>query len=60
ERKRYYFCFQGNGNKIYKTALIFGGRSEIIIDFQEARNWQLEWDDDLCAYSVKKNYSDDA
>ncbi|MDR1164516.1 MAG: ATP-binding protein [Deltaproteobacteria bacterium] len=47
EQKRYYFCFQGGGNKIYKTALIFGGRSEILIDFQEARNWRLEWDESL-------------
>ncbi|MDR1166987.1 MAG: AAA family ATPase [Deltaproteobacteria bacterium] len=54
ERKRYYFCFQGGGNRIYKTALIFGGRSEILIDFQEARNWKLEWDENINAYSVKE------
>jgi hypothetical protein len=54
ERKRYYFCFQGGGNTIYKTALIFGGRSEILIDFQEARNWKLEWDENLSAYAVKE------
>jgi hypothetical protein len=58
EQKRYYFCFQGGGNKIYKTALIFGGRSEIIIAFQEARNWRLEWDESLNAFAVKENFSD--
>ncbi|MDR1167258.1 MAG: ATP-binding protein [Deltaproteobacteria bacterium] len=59
ERNRYYFCFQGNGNKIYKTALVFGGRSAILIDFQEARNWRLEWDEYHNTYSVKSPNSDD-
>ncbi|MDR1165645.1 MAG: ATP-binding protein [Deltaproteobacteria bacterium] len=54
ERKRYYFCFQGGGNKIFKTALIFGGRSEILVDFQEARNWILEWDEKSRVYAVKE------
>jgi hypothetical protein len=60
EQNRYYFCFQGDGNKIYKTALIFGGRSEIFIDFQEAPNWRLEWDSSRGAYAVKRTSSDDA
>jgi hypothetical protein len=60
ERKKYYFSFQGGGNKIYKTALIFGGRSEILIDFQEAPNWRLEWDSNRGARAVKITSSDDA
>ncbi|MDR1166328.1 MAG: ATP-binding protein [Deltaproteobacteria bacterium] len=54
ERKRYYFRFQGGGNKIFKTALIFGGRAEILVDFQEARNWRLEWNEKLRSYAVKE------
>jgi hypothetical protein len=53
EEKRYYFCFQGKGNKIFKTALVFGGRSTILIDFQEVKNWRLEWDEYHSTYSVK-------
>jgi hypothetical protein len=53
ERRRYYFCFQGKGNKIFKTALIFGGRSKVLIDFQEAQNRRLEWDEFHQTYSVQ-------
>ncbi|MDR1166166.1 MAG: AAA family ATPase [Deltaproteobacteria bacterium] len=36
ERKRHSFPARGGGAKIYKTALVCGDRSEILIDFQEA------------------------
>ncbi|MDR1165540.1 MAG: AAA family ATPase [Deltaproteobacteria bacterium] len=50
--KKHHFRFQESGHKIYKTALVFAGRSEILVDFREASDWRLEWDKYSNAYAV--------
>jgi hypothetical protein len=42
EKTKYSLKFQGAGNKIYKTGMAIGGRSEVLIVFEEADNWFLE------------------
>ncbi|MDR1165969.1 MAG: hypothetical protein LBO66_08930 [Deltaproteobacteria bacterium] len=46
EKKKYDKKFQGGGGKIYKTALVIGGRVDNVIIFEEADNWLLEMDPD--------------
>jgi hypothetical protein len=41
EKKKYDVKFKGKGNKIYKTALVVGHYSDVLVVFQEAKNWQL-------------------
>jgi hypothetical protein len=41
EDKKYAKKFRGSGHKIYKTALVISGRSDILIVFEEAKNWKL-------------------
>jgi hypothetical protein len=41
EDKKYSLKFQGKGNTIYKTALVIGGNSEVMVVFEKADNWRL-------------------
>jgi hypothetical protein len=54
ERDKYYYAFQGGGHKIYKVAIVIGGRTDVMIAFQEAPNWILDWDEDEKKYAVRK------
>jgi hypothetical protein len=73
DEKKYYYSFQGNGNKIYKTALVVGGREEVmiefqdmgkgvdvILEFQEAPNWKLALDKADGKFKVKMTGPEDA
>jgi hypothetical protein len=42
EERKYYLKFQGEGNRIWKTALVIGGAQDVTIDFEQALNWNLE------------------
>ncbi|MDR1546637.1 MAG: PD-(D/E)XK nuclease domain-containing protein, partial [Deltaproteobacteria bacterium] len=53
EEKKYAKKFQGAGSRIWKTALAIIGRTNILICFEEARNWILVESDDG-QYEVKK------
>jgi hypothetical protein len=39
---KYVKKFQDGGNTIYKAALVIGGRSNVLIVLEEAKNWQAE------------------
>jgi hypothetical protein len=41
EKKKYTFKFQGQGNNIYKTALIIGDQTDVLVVFEKAENWHL-------------------
>ncbi|MDR2140366.1 MAG: ATP-binding protein [Deltaproteobacteria bacterium] len=42
EERKYYLKFQGEGNRIWKTALVIGGAKDVTIEFEQALNWNLE------------------
>ncbi|MDR1083442.1 MAG: ATP-binding protein [Deltaproteobacteria bacterium] len=54
EDKKYALKFQGQGNKIYKTALIIAGRNDVLVIFEEAKNWTLELDPSKNYYGVQE------
>jgi hypothetical protein len=41
EDKKYDRKFQGQGQKIFKVALVIGHYSEVVTVIQEAKNWRL-------------------
>jgi hypothetical protein len=45
EARKYYLKFQGEGNRIWKTALVIGGARDVNINFELAPNWVLELTD---------------
>jgi hypothetical protein len=52
EKNKYALKFQDQGNKIYKTALVIIGRSNVLVVFEEAENWTLELDPSENFYGV--------
>ncbi|MDR1083298.1 MAG: PD-(D/E)XK nuclease domain-containing protein [Deltaproteobacteria bacterium] len=52
EKQKYALKFQSRGNKIYKTALVAAGRSDVLAVFEEAQNWTLELDPSENFYGV--------
>ncbi|MDR1546445.1 MAG: PD-(D/E)XK nuclease domain-containing protein, partial [Deltaproteobacteria bacterium] len=53
EAKKYSKKFQGAGSRIWKTALVISERTDVMIFFEEARNWILVESDDG-QYEVKE------
>jgi hypothetical protein len=41
EAKKYARKFRGQGNNIYKTALVIGDQTDVLVVFEKAENWHL-------------------
>ncbi|MDR0547923.1 MAG: ATP-binding protein [Deltaproteobacteria bacterium] len=41
EEKKYDLKFKGSGNRIFKTAIVFSERTDVMAAFKEAKNWVL-------------------
>ncbi|MDR1086507.1 MAG: ATP-binding protein [Deltaproteobacteria bacterium] len=54
EGNKYALKFQGQGNKIYKAALVVSGHADVRVAFEEAASWTLMKDPGQPYYSVKK------